>query len=212
MSVAEGSAAPGGVARRGIVDGIVRTWAAPRRAMAERMAAGLTESWALADLMLACGLLFVASLPGARREAAALAGATGEPMVAAVAAHAFAWIAVAPLAAYGIAALIHLVARVFGAPAGFLPARTALFAAMLAGTPIALGMALLNVLVDAVPGLLPVVGLLGYASLAGWIWLFSASLAEAEGFRATSRVIAVMLAVVVGVSAAVALVTGGIRV
>lgn len=206
--MAEGRASRQGAPRRGILDGIVRTWAAPRRAMAERMAAGLSESRALADLLLACGLLFVASLPGARRGAETLEGATSEPMAAAVAAHAFAWIAVAPLAAYGVAALVHLVARAFGAPAGFVRARTALFASMLAGTPVALGMALLGVLVDAVPGLLPVVGLLGYAGLAAWLWLFAASLAEAEGFRATSRVMAVALAVVVGVAGLAALLTG----
>ncbi|MFT3972602.1 MAG: YIP1 family protein [Amaricoccus sp.] len=168
----------------GIVDAIARTWAGPRRAMAGRMAAGLSESRALADLMLACGLLFVASLPDARRAAAGLAGETGDPFAAAVAAHLFAWVALAPLAAYGVAALAHLVARLFGARGGFLPARSALFAALLAGTPVALGLALLGVLGDAVPALLPVVRLVGYAGVAAWLWLAGASLLEAEGFRA----------------------------
>ena len=178
--------------------------------MAVRIAAGLTESRALADLAVACGLFFVASLPGARREAAALAGETSDPLAAVIAAHLFAWVAVAPLAAYGLAAVAHLAARPFGArAAGFLPARTALFAATLAGAPLALGLALLGVAAEAVPALLPVVGLLGYASVAAWLWVFSASLAEAEGFRATGRVAAVTFAVVAATVGLAALLGSG---
>lgn len=193
-------------ARGGVVDGIARAWASPRRAMAARMAAGPSESRALADLMLACGLFFVASLPAARREAEALVGQTGEPMAATVAAHAFAWVAVAPLAGYGLAALVHLVARAFGARGGFLPARTAVFMAMLGGAPLALGLALLGALAEAQPALLPVVTLSGYAGVAAWLWLFSGLVAEAEGFRATGRVAAVTLAVAAGVAGLASLV------
>ena len=192
----------------GVLDSIARTWAAPRRAMASRTEAGLTEGRALADLMLACGLCFVASLPGARRDAVVLAGETAEPVAAVVAAHAFAWIAVAPLAAYGIAALVHLVARLFGAGGGFLPARTALFAAMLAGTPIALVLAILDVLVTSMPGLWPLVALVAYAGVAFWLWLFSAMVAEAEGFRGTGRVALVTLSIVAGLAGLVAVMRG----
>lgn len=177
--------------------------------MAARLAAGLSESRALADLMLACALFFVASLPGARREAAALAGQTGDPLAAAVAAHAFGWIAIAPLAAYAAAAVVHLVARAFGSDRGFLPARTALFAALLAGTPLALALSLAGVAAEASPGLLPLVTLLGYAGAAAWLWMFSASLAEAEGFPATGRVVAVALALTAGIAGLARLATGG---
>ena len=44
----------------GVVDAIARTWRDPRGVMAARVAAGLTESRALADLMVACALFFVA--------------------------------------------------------------------------------------------------------------------------------------------------------
>lgn len=204
-----GASALTAVARGGVVDAIARTWASPRRAMAERMAAGLSEARSLADLMLACTLLFVASLPNALRQSALLADQTGEPVAAAVAAHAFGWIAVLPLLAYGLAAVVHLVARLFGARGGFLPARTALFAAMLAGTPVALGLALVGVLAESVPALLPVAGLLGYAGVAAWLWLFSASLAEAEGFQATGRVAAVMVTAALGLAGVAAIVTRG---
>lgn len=176
--------------------------------MAERMA-GLSESRALADLMLACALLFVASLPNARRQAGVIADQTGEPVAAAVAAHAFGWIAVLPLVAYGLAAVVHLVAQLFGARGGFLAARTALFAAMLAGAPLALALALVGVLAEAVPALLPVAGPLGYAGVAAWLWLFSATLAEAEGFEATGRVAAVTVVAALGVAGLAAVVTGG---
>lgn len=194
------------MARGGVVDGIARAWRDPRGAMAARMAAGLSESRALADLMLACALLFVASLPDARREAALIAGQTDDPFVAAVAAHAFGWIAVAPLLAYGLAAVVHLLARPFGARGGFLPARTALFAAMLAGTPLALALALVGAV--AAPRQLPLVGLLGYAGAAGWLWMFSGLLAEAEGFPSRRRVAAVTLAVLAGAGIAALVATG----
>lgn len=180
----------------GVLDAIGRAWRDPRGAMAARRAAGLSEARALADLMLACALLFVASLPGARREAALIAGQTADPFVAAVAAHAFGWVAVAPLLAYGLAAAVHLLARPFGARGGFLPARTALFAAMLAGTPLALGLSLVGAVVA--PARLPLVGLLGYAGAVGWLWMFSGLLAEAEGFASRRRVAAVTLAVLAG--------------
>ena len=174
------------------------------------MAAGLTESRALADLAVACGLFFVASLPGARREAAALAGKTSEPLAAAIAAHLFAWVAVAPLAAYGLAAVAHLAARPFGArAAGFLPARPRASPRRARCAPVALGLTLLGVAAEAVPALLPVVGLLGYASVAAWLWVFSASLAEAEGFRATGRVVAVTFAVVAATVGLAALLASG---
>ena len=41
-------------------------------------------------------------------------------------------------------------------------------------------------------GGLPWLSVLGYAGLAFWLWLFAASLAEAEGFSATGRVAAVL--------------------
>lgn len=173
----------------GLVDSIAGAWRDPRRAMARQVAAGLSEGRSLLYLMLACGLYFVASLPNAVREARALDIA--DPVEGAIAAHLFGYLALAPLLAYGLAALIHLVARGFGATGGFGAARAALFWSLLAAAPLALGLALVGVGVEvAAPRLLPITVALGYAALALWVWLFAASLAEAEGFAATRRVVA----------------------
>lgn len=179
---------------RGVVAAIARAYRDPRGAMAEQRAEGLTEPRAMAHLFLACFLGFVASLPEAVRQAQGIEA--DDPVAAAVTAHLFGYIFVAPLLAYGLAAVVHLVARAFGARGGFLPARAATFWALALAGPIALGLALLGAGAE-IAGLprLPWLPLLGYAGLAFWLWLFAATLAEAEGFAATIRVaLAVALA------------------
>lgn len=147
--------------------------------MADEVAAGLSESRALVHLLIACGLFFVASLPTALRQARGIAA--DDPVSAAIAAHLFAWGALAPLAAYGLAALVHLAARGFGASGGFLEARAAFFWSALALAPFALLIALAGAGVElAASQLLPWVGWLDYAGLALWLWVFAASLAVAE--------------------------------
>ena len=168
----------------GIVDSILSGWRDPRAAMARETGQGLSEARSLLHLMLACGLFFVASLPNAIREAQALDIA--DPVEGAIAAHIFGYLAMAPLLAYGLAALVHLAAHPFGARGGFRAARAALFWSLLLVAPLALGLALIGVGVEvAAPRLLPIVGWLGYAALAVWVWVFAASLAETEGFAAT---------------------------
>jgi hypothetical protein len=157
--------------------------------MAREIALGPSEGRALVHLMLACGLYFVASLPGAVRQALDIA----EPVEGLVAARLFAWLAVAPLAAYGLAAALHLVARSFGGAAGFRGARAAVFWWALLVAPLTLALALLGAGLEvAAPGLLPLTPWLGYAVLAFALWLLASALAEAEGFASTGRVVAVV--------------------
>ncbi|MFO1210014.1 MAG: YIP1 family protein [Amaricoccus sp.] len=177
--------------RRGIVDRIGLTWRAPRAAMAAERAAGLDERRALMDLVLACLLLFVASMPNALREARGLA--VDDPVSAAVSAHLFGYVALLPLAAYGLAAVTHLAARAFGGHGSFLAARSALFLSGLAAAPVALAVAAVGVAAEAQPGLSPAVAVLRFAALGFGLWLFAGTLAEAEGF-ATGRVAAVLAA------------------
>src|SRR5689334_1948334 len=103
--------------RRGVVDRIWLTWRGPRRAMADERAEGLSEPRALMHLLIAVFLLFVASLPNAMREAQGLA--TDDPVAAAVSAHLFGYVALAPLLAYGVAVVVHLIARAFGGTGSF---------------------------------------------------------------------------------------------
>lgn len=191
----------------GLVDAVAGAYRDPRGAMARQMAGGPREPRALFHLMLAAGLLFVASLPNAIREAGGLE--IEDALSAAIAAHLFGYVFLLPLIAYAGAGLVHLVALGFGARGGFAGARAAVFWAMLLGGPIALGLALLGAGAEAATGRgqLPWVELLGYAGLGFWLWLFAASLAEAEGFTTRRVVLAVGLGFA-GVAAVLAVLSG----
>lgn len=191
----------------GLVDAIGRGWRGPRAAMAAELDRGLNEGRALVHLMIACGLFFVASLPNAVREARGLG--IDDAVEGAVSAHLFAWLALAPLLAYALAALVHLAARGFGARGGFLAARAAVFWSLLLAAPLALALAVLGAIVEiAAPVVLPWLAPLGYAVLAAWVWFFAASLAEAEGFAATGPVAAVVAAAFAAVAGLLGFVAG----
>lgn len=173
-----------GPARVGLVTTMARAYRRPRAVMAE-LVAEATEGRALAWLFLACALGFVASVPEALRRARGLG--IEDPVAGAVAAHLFAYLFVAPLVAYGLAALAHLVARAFGAGPGFLKARVALFWSLLLAAPLGLALVAGRVVAErlGIPTLLAPVA---WAALGLWLWLFAAGFAEAEGFGATWRV------------------------
>lgn len=183
-----------------------RAYRRPRAEMARQVAGGLSETRAMAHLFLGCGLVFLASLPNAIRAARGLA--IDSPLAGAVAAHLFGYFFVAPLLLYGAAALTHLLARAFGGRGGFLAARSALFWSLLLGGPVALGLSMLGMIGEAAGGkLLPLISVLGYAGLGFWVWLFSASLAEAEGFSTTGRVAAILAVAFLGVSIGLSMLT-----
>ena len=186
-----------------------RAYRHPRRTMAQHIDQGLSEPHALFNLAAACLLLFLASLPNAVREAASLD--VDEPLTATIAAHIFGYFFVAPLLFYFAAAATHLVARAFGGEGSFLSARSALFWSALLGGPIAMLLSLVGVgaQVLGLPAQLPWLSYLGYAGLAFWLWLFAASLAEAEGFAATREVLAMLALVFAGVAVAVTMLAGG---
>lgn len=179
----------------GLVAAIARGWRDPRSEMARQIEAGLSESRALVHLFAACGLGLVASLPDAVRTAQGLA--IDEPLAGVISAHLFGYLFVAPLLLYALAAVLHLGGWVFGARGRFLPARAALFWALLLGAPIALGLAVAGALAEIAfgAGVLRWTAYLGYAGMLFWLWLLAASLAEAEGFGSTHRVAAILVAV-----------------
>ncbi len=179
----------------------------PRGAMARQVAQGLSEPQALFHLMLAAGLFCVASLPQAMRTARDLD--ISDPVQGAVAAHLFAYLCLGPLVGYALAALVHLAARALGGRGGYLGARAALFWAALLGAPMALGLAALRAAAGAGAGRLPWLALPGYAAMGFWLWLFAASLAEAEGFAETRRVAAVVVIVFGGLAALLGILSGG---
>lgn len=111
---------------------ILRTWRAPRAVQAKRLAGGAREDRALAILMSAAVVGFVAQWPRLAREAffdpsigfdARFAGAL------------FAWLMIVPLLCYAAAFAIHLVLRLSGSRATGFEVRMTLFWAALATGP-----------------------------------------------------------------------------
>lgn len=113
---------------------MARSLRAPRRVIRGLAAAGVREPWLLMVLMLACALVFVAQWP---RLARAAHLDPSIPLDARLAGALFAWVFLAPLFFYGMAALmtlaLWLVRRVPGASV-----RLALFWALLVASPLML--------------------------------------------------------------------------
>ena len=116
-----------------VVRDIVRTYVAPREIQTRRMAGAVREDRALAILMGACVLIFIAQWPRLSREAfldptigfdARLAGAL------------FGWIMVMPLVFYALALVVQLLLRLTGVVHAGFASRMALFWALLASTPL----------------------------------------------------------------------------
>lgn len=194
---------------RGLVAEIFRAYPDPRGAMRRQIRAGLVEARALFHLMAACGLFFMASLPAAIRSARGID--TEEPVTAAIGAHLFGFLFLAPLLLYVAGLIVHGIARLFGGRGSALGARSALFWSLLLAAPVALALSLIGVLVEiaAGPAVLPWLSVLGYAGLALWGWLFAASLAEVEQFEASGLVAAFVAAAFGLVVFVLAILAGG---
>lgn len=111
---------------------ILRAWRAPRQAMRRQLAHGVREDRALMLLMLACAVIFVAQWPRLVREAWA---DPSVPLEARLGAALLGLLFIAPLGLYALAAVSHLVARLFGGQGSFATARLALFWSLLVASP-----------------------------------------------------------------------------
>jgi hypothetical protein len=152
---------------------IVRSWRSPRAALRRQIAAGLSEARALAYLMAACGLIFVAQWPRLSREAYL---DPAVPLEARVAGALQGIVFLLPLLFYGLAALSHLLARQFGGRGGWLGARVALFWSLLAAAPLFL----LDGLVAGFIGPGPARTATGALLAGGLLLHWALALAEAE--------------------------------
>ncbi|MFV2035604.1 MAG: YIP1 family protein, partial [Halocynthiibacter sp.] len=115
---------------------IVESYRAPRRVLARQLAAGVGEERALAYVMIACILFYVALLPSLAR--AAFENPQNGDFTN-LAANAFIGaVLIAPLLFYGLAALGHLAALLLGGRGSWFSARLALFWALLAISPLML--------------------------------------------------------------------------
>lgn len=152
---------------------IVATWRRPRSVMRSLLAQGRREDRALMFLILACGIIFVAQWPALSRAAFE---DPSVPFDARLGGALFGWLFWMPLLAYGLAAVSHLVARVFGGRGTWYSARLALFWALLATTPAWLFHGLVRGFIG--PG--PAEQLVGTGLLLAFVTIWGISLREAE--------------------------------
>ena len=136
--------------------------------MRDHLARGESEPRALAFLMGACTVMFVARWPALAREAHLEDADLNMLMGGALLALLF----IAPLLFYGLALLAHAVSRATGGQGTPYGARLALFWALLASTPLIL----LNGLVAGFIGPGPSLTLVGALWFAAFLWFFFAGM------------------------------------
>jgi len=117
--------------RMAVTTDIMATYLRPR-AVILRKTAAVREDRALAILMGACLLIFIAQLPGLARAAHF---APGVPLDARMGGALMGIMFLVPLAAYALAGISHGVARLLGGKGTGFDARMALFWALLAAAP-----------------------------------------------------------------------------
>lgn len=156
-----------------ITTDILRSWRHPRAVIREKLRAGPREDRALAVLMGASLLLFVAQWPGLSR-AAFLDPAV--PLDARLGGALMACLFILPLFAYGVGLISHGIARLLGGKGSGYGARLALFWALLAIAPAMLLQGLTAGFIGPGPALYLVQGIV----LAGFIWIWISMLYQAE--------------------------------
>lgn len=162
-----------------VVNDIARTYVRPREVFRRRFGAGAREDRAIAVLIGACVLIFVAQWPKHARDAHFDDTVSLEALIWPTF---YAWIFVAPLALYGLAALSHVVARILGGRGTWFRARLALFWALLAASPLWLFHGLVAGFVG--PG--ASLSLVGILALGAFVVFWGVGLAEAEWQRTTT--------------------------
>ena len=151
---------------------ILASYRGPGRVVRRLLDMGQREDRALAILMAGCVIMFIAQLPRLSREA----HLTGQELNPILGGSLLAWVIIAPLIFYVLAAISHAVARLFGGKGGWYGARLALFWALLATTPVLL----LHGLVAGFIGPGPALTAVGAIWLAIFLWFWLAGLRQAE--------------------------------
>lgn len=116
-----------------VVKDIVGAYRHPRAVFRRRLGDTVREDRALAVLMAACVLIFVAQWPRLVRQSTF---SDEVPLEALMGGALLGWVFFVPLAAYAIGALTHLLLRAFRARSTMFSARFALFWALLVAAPI----------------------------------------------------------------------------
>lgn len=153
---------------------ITATYRRPGEVIERMLSLGQREDRALAYLMAGCLVVFIAQLPRLAREA----HLTGENLNMLMGASLMAWIFIAPLLLYTLAAISHLLAKLFRGKGTHYGARLALFWALLAASPLMLLNGLIAGFVG--PGLeLQIVGLIWFIVFC-WFWISGLVTAEKQ--------------------------------
>ncbi len=155
-----------------IVLDILGSYRRPREMYRRRVGRDTREDRAIAVLMAACVIVFVAQWPRLAR----LAFETGQDVQMLIGATLLAWVFIMPLVLYALGSLSHLIARPFGGRGTTYRARFALFWALLCAAPLWL----LNGLVAGFIGPSPALSITGMVSLAAFLALWSINWHEAE--------------------------------
>lgn len=151
---------------------IVATYRGPGRVVRRLLGAAPNEGRALAILMAACVVVFVAQWPRLSREA----HLTDQELNPLLGGALLGWVFIAPLFFYLLAWVSHLLSKLAGGRGTGYGARVALFWAFLAGSPILLLWGLIAGFIGAGPGL----NLVGIVWIAVFLWFWIAGLREAE--------------------------------
>ncbi|TMV08527.1 YIP1 family protein [Ruegeria sediminis] len=151
---------------------IVATYRGPGRVIRRLLGMGQREDRALAILMAGCTLVFVAQMPRLAREA----HLTGQELNMLLGGALLAWIIIAPLIFYFLAAVSHVFARAVGGRGDWYGARLALFWSLLASSPILLLHGMVAGFIGPGPAMQGV-GLL-WLIVFGWFWFSGLSQAE----------------------------------
>ncbi|WP_146345497.1 YIP1 family protein [Falsiphaeobacter marinintestinus] len=151
---------------------IAATYRGPGRVIQRLLSMGEREDRALAFVMAACVLVFIAQLPRLSREA----HLTGQELNMLLGGTLLAWVMIAPLLLYVVAAISHAIAKLLGGKGSWYGARVALFWALLASTPLLL----LHGLVAGMVGRGPALDTVGLVWVAVFSWFWVGGLLQAE--------------------------------
>lgn len=152
---------------------ILQSYRRPARVMRRLLSMGVREDRALAMLMVALGLMFLAEWPRLLRESSA---DPSVPFDARIGAALMGLVFVVPLLAYSLAAVTRLAAMIFGGGGTWYGARLALFWALLAVSPLVLLQGMLTGLI----GTGPVVTATGVVVFAVFLWIWLGALRASE--------------------------------
>ncbi|MEO9780402.1 MAG: YIP1 family protein [Sedimentitalea sp.] len=156
-----------------VTSDITATYRGPRRVMQRLLSMGQREDRALAILMGACFIVFIAQMPRLSRES----HLTGQELNMLLGGALLGWLFIAPLMLYALAGLSHLIARLIGGQGNWFGARLALFWSLLASTPLLLLHGLVAGFIGPGPGLQAV----GFVWFVTFTWFWIACLLQAEG-------------------------------